>query len=167
MRAEALFAALLAASAAAAQAPAPPPVPADAAPAAAAPTEPPREDDLGTLFHSPQERARLDKMRRGEPPEPAAGKRAPAAVTGFVQRSDGRNTVWIDGRPVPVASPRAAPLFDPRVVRDMPRPAEPPAAKADAPPGKADAEGATKDAPAPKAEAKAESKAESKAEVKQ
>ena len=77
---------------------------------------------LGTLFHSAEERARLDRMRRGEA-EPAA---APApgqasAVTGFVKRSDGRNTVWIDGRPVPVTSPRAAPLLDPRRVRDMPR----------------------------------------------
>lgn len=74
--------------------------------------------ELGTLFNSPQERARLDRLRRGEPPVSAAtAPGGPREVTGFVQRSDGRGTVWIDGVPVPVASPRAAPLFDPRNVR--------------------------------------------------
>jgi hypothetical protein len=73
---------------------------------------------LGTLFHSPEERARLDRMRRGEA-EPAA---APApgqasAVTGFVKRSDGRNTVWIDGTPVSVRGNQAADVFDPKAVR--------------------------------------------------
>lgn len=76
--------------------------------------------ELGTLFHTPEERARLDRIRRGET-APTAGAPATASasreVTGFVQRSDGRGTVWIDGVPVPVASPRAAPLFDPRAVR--------------------------------------------------
>ena len=73
---------------------------------------------LGTLFHSSEERARLDRMRRGET-EPAA---APApgqssAVTGFVKRSDGRNTVWIDGTPVSVRGNQAAEVFDPKAVR--------------------------------------------------
>lgn len=73
---------------------------------------------LGTLFHSAEERARLDRMRRGEA-EPAA---APApgqasSVTGFVKRSDGRNTVWIDGSPVSVRGNQAAEVFDPRAVR--------------------------------------------------
>jgi hypothetical protein len=75
--------------------------------------------ELGTLFNTPEERARLDRLRRGEPPAgvSAAGSAGPREVTGFVQRSDGRGTVWIDGVPVPVASPRAAPLFDPKGVR--------------------------------------------------
>ena len=73
---------------------------------------------LGTLFHSADERAKLDRMRRGET-EPAA---APApgqssAVTGFVKRSDGRNTVWIDGTPVSVRGSQGAEVFDPRAVR--------------------------------------------------
>ena len=87
--------------------------------------------DLGTLFHSPQERARLDRLRRGEPVQSAAATQydtpAPAhkpAVTGYVQRSDGRNTIWIDGRPVVVAAPNASRILDPRVVQ--PR-AQPPA----------------------------------------
>ena len=73
---------------------------------------------LGTLFHSADERAKLDRLRRGES-EPAA---APApgqssAVTGFVKRSDGRNTVWIDGTPVSVRGNQAGEVFDPRAVR--------------------------------------------------
>ena len=72
--------------------------------------------ELGSLFHSPEERARLDRLRRGdaEAPVQAEGK---ARVTGFVRRSDGRNTVWINGQPLPVADPRAAPLMDPGSVR--------------------------------------------------
>lgn len=70
--------------------------------------------ELGTLFHSPEERANLEKLRRGEAvQEEALG--APARkpeVTGFVRRSDGRNTVWINGIPVTVAGGRADALLD-------------------------------------------------------
>lgn len=77
-------------------------------------------DDLGTLFTTREERARLDQMRRGEP-APAAGavSHAHAAqVTGFVKRSDGRHTVWIDGLAVPVATPGAERLLDTGTVRE-------------------------------------------------
>ncbi|HUP98635.1 MAG TPA: hypothetical protein VM073_11865 [Usitatibacter sp.] len=72
--------------------------------------------DLGTLFHTPEERERLDRLRRGEPDR---GVRAPGAreVTGFVKRSDGRGTVWIDGVPMQIAVPKAERLLDPRAVR--------------------------------------------------
>ena len=77
---------------------------ASALPAAAA-------DDLGTLFFTREERAALDRLRRGEPQAPAA-RVARHSVTGFVRRSVGRNTVWIDGSPVPIsdAAPEAIPL---------------------------------------------------------
>lgn len=82
--------------------------------------------ELATLFHTAEERARLDRLRGGEPAAGATAAVMPSGpartyapeVTGFVKRSDGRNTVWIDGRAVPTANPRAGPLFDPRVVRD-------------------------------------------------
>ena len=76
------------------------------------------EPALGTLFFSAEERARLDRLRRGET-EPAAAPApgAGSAVTGFVKRSDGRHTVWIDGRPVNVRGPQAANVLDPRAVR--------------------------------------------------
>lgn len=74
--------------------------------------------ELGTLFHSPEERARLDSLRRGEPVERApVGTSGAREVTGFVKRSDGRNTVWIDGVPLPLATPKSDPLLDPRAVR--------------------------------------------------
>jgi hypothetical protein len=73
---------------------------------------------LDTLFHTPQERERLDKLRRGEavesaqPGEPARRRE----LTGYVKRSDGRGTAFIDGIPVPVDS-RGAPLLKPEEVR--------------------------------------------------
>jgi hypothetical protein len=83
--------------------------------------------ELGTLFTTPAERVQLDRLRRGEaagPESAGAGDAPSAAVTGYVKRSDGRGTVWIDGRPVVVASPRAAPLFDARSVRAYARSAD-------------------------------------------
>ena len=81
---------------------------------------------LETLFHSPQERERLDRLRRGEAPAAAAGARdVPARqreVTGYVKRSDGRGTAFIDGVPVPVDA-RGAPLLEPGTVRGQSPPA--------------------------------------------
>jgi len=72
--------------------------------------------DFATLFTSSEERARLDRLRRGEPDTArgAPSQSADPAVTGYVRRSDGRNTVWIDGRPVVVSSPEAAALVESR-----------------------------------------------------
>jgi hypothetical protein len=84
---------------------------------AAAPAAMAAELALGTLFHTPEERARLDRMRRGEPEQQAApAPGGQSVVTGFVKRSDGRNTVWIDGSPVTVRGSSAANVFDPRAV---------------------------------------------------
>lgn len=75
-------------------------------------------DDLGVLFHTPEERARLDRLRRGEATETAAGPvAAKPEITGYVRRSDGRSTVWINGVPVTVAGARGEALLDPRTVR--------------------------------------------------
>jgi hypothetical protein len=83
--------------------------------------------ELGTLFTSPEERVRLERLRRGEP-ETAATQTvrgvAPPSLTGFVKRSDGRNTVWIDGVPVPVSRPGAGDLLEPRAVGSAPRDAD-------------------------------------------
>lgn len=80
--------------------------------------------ELGTLFHSTEERSRLDRLRRGEhaPAGRATAPAAPAApreVTGFVVRSDGRGTAFVDGVAVPV-DPRTAKLLDPKAVRGAP-----------------------------------------------
>ena len=78
-------------------------------------------DDLGTLFTTADARERLDRLRRGEPLAPSASTAEeparPSEVTGFVRRSDGRNTVWIDGVPTVTRSPKAAPLLEPGSVR--------------------------------------------------
>lgn len=73
--------------------------------------------DLGTLFTTPEERARLDRLRRGEPVIESRGATGQRAVTGYVKRSDGRNTVWIDGVPLQVATPKAGSQLDPDRVR--------------------------------------------------
>ncbi len=75
-----------------------------------------RAAPLGTLFLTPGERERLDQLRRGEPDEaPAAAAARGRAITGYVKRSDGRGTVWIDGRPRPIPN-GAAPLLEPHAV---------------------------------------------------
>ena len=74
---------------------------------------------LETLFHTPQERERLDRLRRGEPvaATPSAGEPVRGReITGYVKRSDGRGTAFIDGVPVPV-DPRGSPLLEPGAVR--------------------------------------------------
>lgn len=75
---------------------------------------------LDTLFHTPQERERLDRLRRGEPvaaaPTSAGQPVRGREITGYVKRSDGRGTAFIDGVPVPV-DPRGAPLLEPGAVR--------------------------------------------------
>jgi hypothetical protein len=74
---------------------------------------------LDTLFHSPEERERLDKLRRGErvqAPQQAAAPARGREITGYVKRSDGRGTAFIDGVPVPVDR-GATPLLKPGEVR--------------------------------------------------
>lgn len=73
--------------------------------------------ELGTLFHTPQERARLDRLRRGEPEVVNTAHSGPSMITGYVKRSDGRATVWIDGRPLAVTAPEAAARLDAKSVR--------------------------------------------------
>ena len=76
---------------------------------------------LETLFHTPEERERLDKLRRGElvqAPAPATGPARKREITGYVKRSDGRGTAFIDGVPVPVERGNA-PLLKPDEVRAL------------------------------------------------
>ncbi len=80
--------------------------------------------DLGTLFHTPEERAALERERRGDSPEAAAAAREPA-LTGYVKRSDGRSTVFIDKRPYATRSPKLQGLLEPRII-DRYEPLPPP-----------------------------------------
>ena len=85
-----------------------------------------RGAELGTLFFTPAEREEMDRLRRGEPAQAAAPARDAGghAVTGYVKRTDGRATVWIDGRPISVSDPKAERLLDPRAVSAYSRSAD-------------------------------------------
>ena len=68
--------------------------------------DPARAEPLGRLFHSAAERSALDAMRKEksklqkpEPPLPATERPAPR-LDGYVVRSDGGSTLWVDGRAV-------------------------------------------------------------------
>lgn len=77
-------------------------------------TETQAGDNLGRLFLTPEQRAQLDLVRvkrdQRQPltaePEPAIAAapapQGPSAVTysGVLRRSDGKSTVWINGKPV-------------------------------------------------------------------
>jgi hypothetical protein len=66
--------------------------------------------DLGRLFHTPEQRKALDAARANppQPQKPAAVAPArnaePARLDGYVARSSGPSTVWIDGRAVRVSA---------------------------------------------------------------
>jgi hypothetical protein len=104
---------------------------------------------LGTLFHSPKEREALERARRGESAWQAATPSADPVVTGFVKRSDGKSTVFIDKRPYPARDPRMQGVLDPRIVERYEPIALPPAPppKAAEPGNGALPEPARKDAP--------------------
>ena len=73
-------------------------------------------DTLGRLFHSPESRAELEQKRGVKPapqpqervlkkavvkaPKPTLPLPDPIMLNGYVKRSDGPNTVWINHQPV-------------------------------------------------------------------
>ena len=66
--------------------------------------------DIGRLFFTPQQRAALDERRRARVPDKptAAAEAAPVTrVDGYVQRSNGPSTVWINGDPLGESAPEA------------------------------------------------------------
>lgn len=92
--------------------------------------------DLGTLFFTAREREQFEKLRRGDKPEAVAIPRPDPVITGYVKRSDGKSTVFIDKQPVPVRNPRLERRLEPRAVDrfdPLPMPAAPPDEEAAAP----------------------------------
>ncbi|MDH4065365.1 MAG: hypothetical protein OEW19_13280 [Acidobacteriota bacterium] len=87
---------------------------------------------LGTLFLSPEERDALDRQRRGEAAEPAGQavvERRLPVITGYVKRSDGKSTVFLDKQPFPARDARIQGRLNPRIVeRYEPLPPPPPLA---------------------------------------
>ena len=68
--------------------------------------------EIGRLFHSVEQRSALDGFRKSKSLQPNAPRAEPAApspparIDGYVVRSDGTSTVWVDGRSI--AGPAAA-----------------------------------------------------------
>ena len=65
--------------------------------------------ELGRLFYTPEERAALDARRRARLPDKPTAAPAPVSpitrVDGFVRRSAGPSTVWVNGAALDEASP--------------------------------------------------------------
>jgi len=67
------------------------------------PAGPAAAQELGRLFFTPEQRAALDARRAARlPDKPAAAAESPTTrVDGFVKRSSGKSTVWVDGEAIP------------------------------------------------------------------
>jgi hypothetical protein len=91
-------------------------------------------DELGTLFFTPKERSQLERQRRGESAEQSVAAQRDPVLTGYVKRSDGKSTVFLDRMPYPVRSESLQKALTPkRVERFEPPPApEAPAAESTA-----------------------------------
>lgn len=66
--------------------------------------------ELGRLFFTPDQRANLDARRKARVPDKPAAATVAAPVTridGYVKRSGGPSTVWINGESVAEGAPEA------------------------------------------------------------
>lgn len=72
-------------------------------------------DPLGRLFLTPEQREALDARRRARLPDKPATPTAVAPVSrvdGYVQRSAGRSTVWVNGQAISENTPEAPARVD-------------------------------------------------------
>jgi len=63
---------------------------------------------IGRLFHSPAERSALDAQRKAKPSQHSSAPKPPVALPptrldGYVVRSDGRSTLWLNGHATPTS----------------------------------------------------------------
>jgi hypothetical protein len=73
--------------------------------------------ELGRLFFTPEQRSALDARRKARVPDKPAAVAVASPTTrvdGFVKRSRGPSTVWVNGEPLPEGAPEA-PRIGPRV----------------------------------------------------
>ena len=71
---------------------------------------PVRAQELGRLFFTPEQRAALDARRKARVPDKPAAERPASPTTrldGYVKRSDGPSTVWVNGEGLLETSPEA------------------------------------------------------------
>ena len=80
-------------------------------------TQPCAAQELGRLFFTPDERAALDARRRARVPDRPAAVVVASPTTkldGYVKRSGGPSTVWVNGEALPEGTGEA-PRIGPRV----------------------------------------------------
>ena len=67
------------------------------------------QETLGRLFFTAEQRAMLDARRKaGVPDQNVPATASPTTrLDGFVKRSGGKSTVWVNGQPIPEAAPDA------------------------------------------------------------
>ena len=78
--------------------------------ALALPLAPVQAQELGRLFFTPEQRAALDARRRARAPDKPAAAATASPTTrldGYVQRSSGPSTVWVNGEGLLETSPEA------------------------------------------------------------
>lgn len=59
------------------------------------------ETELGTLFTTPAVRDNIDNLRQRSPQQadaPVSTRASKVTVNGLIRRSDGRSTVWVNGK---------------------------------------------------------------------
>jgi hypothetical protein len=73
----------------------------------AAAARPVAAQELGRLFFTPEQRDALDARRRARLPDApvAATPSRSTRIDGYVMRSGGKSTVWVNGEPVAEGSP--------------------------------------------------------------
>jgi len=79
--------------------------------AAALAASPARAEQLGRLFFTAEQRAALDARRNAHVPDNPSAPTATSPVTrvdGYVKRSQGPSTVWINGETVPATGSGSA-----------------------------------------------------------
>ena len=78
--------------------------------ALALPLAPAQAQELGRLFFTPDQRAALDARRKARVPDKPAAATVVSPTTrldGYVQRSNGPSTVWVNGEGLLETSPEA------------------------------------------------------------
>ena len=73
-------------------------------------------DPLGRLFFTPEQRAALDARRKARVPDKPAAAAVASPVTridGYVKRSQGPSTVWMNGESLSEGSPEAPRIDSP------------------------------------------------------
>ena len=74
--------------------------------------------ELGRLFFTPEQRQALDARRKARVPDKPAAAAVAASPTlrldGYVKRSDGRSTVWVNGESLGEGTQADSPRIDTR-----------------------------------------------------